>query len=150
MKARLKGLVALHAYGAASGRDGEFDARVALTETQRRNIVPVRHPIALDHPFTGAKSLYAVAGTSFAIEGMDDDEAQALLADLKRHVLQPRFRYDHKYEVGDLAIWDTYATMHSAVPMPHASPGEPNARLLWRISCRGVPATVQRRRAAAG
>lgn len=147
MKQRIDDLVALHAYGAASGRDGEYDARVALTDEQRRNVVPVRHPIALKHPFTDRRSLYAVAGTPCGIEGMAEDEAQDLLAQLKRHALKPEFRYDHKYEVGDLAIWDTFGTMHSAVPMAYASEGERNARLLWRISCRGVPVTVQRRRA---
>ena len=148
MKARLEGLVALHSYGAASGRDGEYDARVALTDEQRRNIVPVRHPIALTHPFSGRKSLYAVAGTPAGIEGMAEAEAEALLAELKAHVLKPQFRYDHGYKVGDLAIWDTLATLHSAVPIGHAGADGSNARLLWRISCRGVPATVRRRRAA--
>jgi taurine dioxygenase len=147
MKARIEGLIALHSYGAASGRDGEYDARAALTDEQRRNVVAVRHPIALRHPFTGVKSLYAVAGTPFGIEGMADDEAQDLLAELKRHVLKPEFRYDHKYELGDVAIWDTFATLHSAVPMPYADEDSPNARLLWRVSCRGVPVTIKRRRA---
>jgi alpha-ketoglutarate-dependent taurine dioxygenase len=148
MKTRLEGLIALHSYGAASGRDGEYDARVALTDEQRRNIVPVRHPIAFTHPFNRRKSLYAVAGTPAGIEGMAEDEAEALLAELKAHVLMPRFRYDHRYEVGDLAIWDTFATLHSAVPIGHAAEDGSNARLLWRISCRGVPATVRRRRGA--
>ena len=146
MKAQIDDLVTVHSYGAASGRDGEYDARVALTDEQRRNIVPVRHRLALHHPFTGRRSLYAVAGTPAGIEGLDDDEAQELLHTLKQHVLKPEFRYHHKYEVGDLAMWDTYATMHSAVPIKHASENEANARLLWRISCRGVPATVKRRR----
>ena len=148
MKARIDDLVTIHSYGAASGRDGEYDARVALTDEQRQNIVPVRHRLALHHPFTGRRSLYAVAGTPASIEGMADDEAQELLGELKQHALKPEFRYHHKYEVGDLAIWDTYATMHSAVPIAHASEDAENARLLWRISCRGVPVTVRRREMA--
>lgn len=147
MKQRLDGLVGLHAYGAASGRNGEYDARASLTDEQRRNVNVVRHPIVLRHPFTGRRSLYAVAGTSFGIEGIDESAAQELLGELKRHALKPEFRYNHKYEVGDLAIWDTYATMHSAVPIAHADDDPHNARLLWRISCRGEPATVKRRQA---
>ncbi len=148
MKARIDELVTVHSYGAASGRDGEYDARVALTDEQRRNLVPVRHRLALHHPFTGRRSLYAVAGTPAGIEGLGDDEAQELLRDLKQHALRPEFRYDHIYEVGDVAIWDTYATMHSAVPIKHASEDEANARLLWRISCRGAPAPFRRQAAA--
>lgn len=148
MKARLDSLVALHAYGAGARQEGEYDPRVALSEGQLGAMAPVRHPIALSHPVTGRKSLYAVAGTPQGIEGMGEDEAASLLAELKDHVLQPRFRHAHRYEVGDLAIWDTYATLHCAVPMAHASADERNARFLWRISCRGTPVTVRRRRAA--
>ena len=140
MKARLEGHVVRHSYGAASGRDGEYDARGSLTEDQRNNVVSVYHPLVLKHPATGRRSLYAVAGTPEGIEGMADDEGQALLRELKQHVLKPAFRYDHTYEVGDLAIWDTFATMHSAVPIAHASADPANTRLLWRISCRGAPA----------
>jgi len=41
----------------------------------------IRHPLVRRHPYTGRKALYAVSGTSFAIEGMPDDEALALLRD---------------------------------------------------------------------
>ena len=148
VKARLEEVVVRHSYGAASGRDGEYDARGSLTEEQRNNVVPVYHPLVLRHPATGRRSLYAVAGTPEGVEDMADDEGQALLRDLKQHVLKPDFRYDHKYEAGDLAIWDTFATMHSAVPIAHASADPENTRLLWRISCRGTPATMKRREAA--
>ncbi|MEM7123814.1 MAG: TauD/TfdA family dioxygenase [Pseudomonadota bacterium] len=150
MKARLEGLVVRHSYGAASGRDGEYDARGSLTEKQRNHVVPVYHPLVLRHPATGRRSLYAVAGTPEGIEGMADDDSQALLRELKQHVLKPDFRYDHTYEVGDLAIWDTFATMHSAVPIAHASADPRNTRLLWRISCRGAPAPYRPDAAHAG
>lgn len=46
--------------------------------------------------------------------------------------------YCHKYEVGDIAIWDTLQTMHSAVPSDTGT-SEADSRLLWRLSILGKP-----------
>ena len=90
------------------------------------------------HDVTGRKTLYGVSGTPFAIEGMDEDEGAAILKELKRHALQERFIYRHKYRVGDIAIYDTTQTLHSGTPIEPAK-DERNTRLLWRISVRGKP-----------
>ncbi len=78
---------------------------------------PVLHLVARPHPVTGRKALYAPAGTAYAVEGMEDEAARALLTELKDHVLKPEFRIMHKYRIGDLALWDTWQTLHSAVPI---------------------------------
>jgi taurine dioxygenase len=140
-KRRIAPLEAVHLYGAASGRDGENRASAMISDEQRRSAPPVAHPIVLRHPVTGRKALYAVAGTPFAIRGMPDDEAERLLRDLKQHALQPRFAYKYKYSVGDIAIWDTFATLHSATPIAPAT-GPRDSRLLWRISCKGLPPCI--------
>ena len=133
---RIDGLKAVHLYGATSGRDGER-ATKPLTATQAAQVPPVAHPLVRRHAVTGEKALYAVAGTAFAVEGMDADEAAALIAGLKAHAVNERYVYDHEYEVGDVAIWDTQMTLHSATPIGPPAPG--NRRLLWRISVRGKP-----------
>ena len=69
---------------------------------------------------------------------MPETEAEDLIAELKEHVLQEKYIYRHKYNVGDIAVWDTFQTMHSAVPI-EVSTSETDARLLWRISIRGKP-----------
>lgn len=145
IKTAIDGLVAVHSYAAGSGRDGEYNAAADLTPEDRARLPAVRHPLVIEHPFTGRKALYAVAGTPFEIDGLPSHEAETLLSMLKHHALQPQFRYDHFYEVGDVAIWDTFATMHSAVPIGAAT-GEQDARLVWRISCRGAPAPMRERR----
>ena len=100
------------------------------------------HRLVREHAVTGAKALYAVAGTAYAIEGMDDAEAGALIATLKAHAVQDKYVYAHKYEVGDVALWDTQMTLHSATPIG-APNGPGTARLLWRISVRGKPPIYQ-------
>ena len=134
---RIDGLTAVHFYGAASGRDGERPVK-PLTEAQAARVPPVPHPLVRRHNVTGEKALYAVAGTPFAVDGMDDGEAAELLAGLKAHAVRDRYVYAHRYEVGDVAIWDTQMTLHSAAPIgPPDRPG--SRRLLWRISVRGKP-----------
>jgi taurine dioxygenase len=92
------------------------------------------------HPVTGHKSLYGVGQSPFAIDSVPDEVARQLLWDLREHCIQPRFRYHHKYQVGDLVIFDSYSTLHAATRIGIAeSAKDENARLNWRISVRGLP-----------
>ena len=138
MKRRLEGRCAWHLYGAGSGEGDEAVANPLITGEQVERVPPVRHLIVRPHDVTGRKTLYGVSGTPFAIEGMDEDEGAAILKELKRHALQERFIYRHKYRVGDIAIYDTTQTLHSGTPIEPAK-DDRNTRLLWRISVRGKP-----------
>lgn len=142
MKARIADLKAMHFYGAAAGRDGENIASVMINEDQKRSAPPVPHALVRRHPVTGHKALYAVAGTPFAIAGMDTAAAEELLRALKQHATQPRFVYKHKYRVGDIGFWDTLSTLHSATPIAPAT-CLADSRMLWRISCKGLPKVLE-------
>ena len=144
-KLRIEGLTAMHSYAATAGRDGEH-ACAPLSEEQAALVPPVRHRLVREHTVTGAKALYAVAGTAFAIEGLPAEEGQALIAALKSHAIQEKFVYEHRYEVGDIAIWDTQATLHCGKAIgPAHGPG--TERVLWRICVRGKPACCRQARA---
>ena len=130
MKEKIKGLIALHHYG---NRD-ELDERSRtaaslLTEDQKQKVTWVRHPVARRHPVTGRTALYAVSGSSFRIEGMPDDEARALLDELRDHATQPKYRYRLKYAAGDVVVWDNASLLHSATLID-----PDDARTLWRIT----------------
>ena len=130
LKEKIKDLVALHHYGNRNNLD-ESTRTVAsvLTEEQKHKVTWVRHRIARKHPVTGRTALYAVSGTSFRIEGMPDDEAHALLDELKAHATQEKYQYRLKYGVGDVVVWDNASLLHSATLI------DPNdARTLWRIT----------------
>ena len=130
MKKRVDGLVARHHYGNRDDMDeGSRTAASVLNEYQKKKVTWVRHPIARPHPRTGRKALYAVSGSSFAIEGMEDGEARALLDELKAHATQPRYRYTHEYSVGDVIVWDNAQLLHAA-PLPDFD----EARTLWRVT----------------
>lgn len=141
---RVSELEAMHYYGAASGMDGENRASAMISESQRKAAPPVGHGLVRQHPVSGHLALYAVAGTPFAIRGVADDEARVLLKELKRHATEGRFVYKHKYRVGDIAIWDTMSTLHSATPIAPATCSA-DSRKLWRISCKGLPKVWEQR-----
>ncbi|MEP6610124.1 MAG: TauD/TfdA family dioxygenase, partial [Burkholderiaceae bacterium] len=129
MKTRLENLVGLHHYGSRDDVN-EASRTVAslLNDEQKSKMNWVRHRIVRPHPVTGRKALYAVSGSSFGIEGMPDDEAIALLDELKVHATRPKYQYQLKYGVGDVVIWDNASLLHSATLL------DPNdARTLWRI-----------------
>lgn len=130
MKRRIEGLVARHHYGNRDDLD-ERSRTVAsvLNEDQKRKVTWVRHPIARPHPRTGRMTLYAVSGSSFAIEGMEEGEARALLDELKRHATQPRYLHTYEYGVGDVIVWDNAQLLHAA-PLPEFD----EARTLWRVT----------------
>jgi alpha-ketoglutarate-dependent taurine dioxygenase len=107
----------------------------------------VFHPLVQRHPITGRKSLYGVAGSSFGIVGMPDDEALALLDELKEHATRPEFVTSYDYGVGDVAAWDTYSTLHKATLHDPATTPE-TRRLLWRVSVTGKAPIYERTPAA--
>jgi taurine dioxygenase len=135
MKKRVDGLVARHHYGNRDDlEEGSRTAASVLNEEQRKKVTWVRHPLARRHPRTGRRTLYAVSGSSFAIEGMEDGEARALLDELKAHATQPRYRYTYEYSVGDVIVWDNAQLLHSA-PLPDFD----EARTLWRVTVKEAP-----------
>jgi taurine dioxygenase len=132
---RIEPLVAHHHYGNRDDLDeGSRTAASRLNEEQKRKVTWVRHRISRPHPRTGVKALYAVSGSSFAIEGMDDDEALDLLDGLKAHATQEKYRHTHDYQVGDVIVWDNAQLLHAA---PLTDPHDP--RTLWRITIKEEP-----------
>jgi taurine dioxygenase len=62
---------------------------------------PVCHPIVRTHPSTGRKCLYVMRDDCTGIEGMEPDEAEALIAALADHIVKPAFVYRHQWRPGD-------------------------------------------------
>jgi len=136
MKRRIEGLVGRHHYG---NRDDTAEhSRTAasyLNEEQRKKVTWVKHRLARPHPRTGKKALYAVSGSSFGIEGMDDRDAIELLDELKAHATQRKYCYTHDYRPGDVVVWDNAQLLHKAPLVDMTRP-----RTLWRVTVKEEPA----------
>ncbi|MEW9854388.1 TauD/TfdA dioxygenase family protein [Novosphingobium sp. M1R2S20] len=80
------------------------------------------HPLVWQHK-SGRKSL--VLSTSAAyVEGMHPAESHDLLQRLMLHTVQDKYTYRHKWQEGDLAIWDNTGVMHRAMPFEEGSKRE--------------------------
>lgn len=132
MKKRIEGLVTLNVYGNRDDLDQTSrTSAFAPTQEQKetRGAFLIRHPLVRRHPYTGRKALYAVSGTSFAIEGMPDDEGISLLRELSEHSTQPKYQYRMQYGVGDVVVWDNASVLHSATLTDPS-----HARTLFRVT----------------
>ena len=85
-----------------------------ITEEQKRERPPVVHPLVRTHPDTGVKTLYLGLHTSHVV-GMDRTEGRALLDRLLAHTTQPEFVYAHRWQRGDLVLWDNRCLLHRAM-----------------------------------
>jgi len=113
MKRRLAGLKAIHRY--AMRRRIENSPRPKLTAAQLAETPDILHPIVRTHPSTGKKALYVTAGECIGIDGMPEDEALDLIAELDAFCVRPEFCYRHRWRVGDLVLWDNASAMHLAI-----------------------------------
>jgi len=88
-----------------------------FTSEEQERFKPVRQRLVRVHPSSGRKSLYlsSHAGT---IIGWPVPEAKALLMDLTEAATQREFVYSHKWQLGDLVMWDNRQTMHRVRPFP--------------------------------
>jgi taurine dioxygenase len=113
MQHRLDGLKAIHRY--SSRRRVENSPRPKLTPAQIAETPDVAHPIVRTHSHTGRKAIYVTAGECIGIEGMPEDEAVGLIAELDAHCIKPEFLYRHRWRAGDLVMWDNATAMHLAI-----------------------------------
>jgi alpha-ketoglutarate-dependent taurine dioxygenase len=132
MKRRLAGLKAVHRY--AMRRRIENSPRPKLTAAQLAQTPDVCHPIVRTHPYTGRKALYVTAGECVGIEGIPEDEALDLIAELDAHCVRPEFCYRHQWRGGDLVVWDNASCMHLAI----CDYGLPERRLMHRTTVIGA------------
>ena len=49
------------------------------------------------------------------IDGMEQDEADLMIAALADHITRPEFIYRHRWQAGDLLIWDNCTVQHRAI-----------------------------------
>jgi taurine dioxygenase len=113
-----------------SGRKRAFP----LSQAERDRYPPVRHPIVRTHPFTGRKCLYVMRDDCVGIEGMDEPEAEALIAALADHIVKPEFIYRHRWRRGDLLMWDNCTVQHRAIQ----DYDMPRRRLMHRTTMGGA------------
>jgi alpha-ketoglutarate-dependent 2,4-dichlorophenoxyacetate dioxygenase len=112
------------------------------TEEQRNAIPPAIWPLVQTDPRSGRKILF-VGIHCCEVLGMTLAEGRMLLMDLLEHATQREFVYHHRWQVGDLVMWDNTATLHRG---RHYDLGQ--RRELRRATTEEVVTSVEAREAA--
>lgn len=73
------------------------------------------HPAVRRHPVSGARALFVNPIYTTRLEGMSEEESAPLLARLYLHATRPEFCCRHRWQPGDLVVWDNRTTLHYAV-----------------------------------
>jgi alpha-ketoglutarate-dependent taurine dioxygenase len=73
---------------------------------------PKTHPLVWKHE-NGRRSL-VLGATTDHVEGVDEEEGRAYLADLLDRSTVPERVYRHEWAIGDLVIWDNRGVLHRA------------------------------------
>lgn len=76
---------------------------------------PVEHPLVRTHPETARKSLF-VGMYSCKIIGMEQVEAEKLIAELIAHATQEKYTFTQKWQPLDFVFWDNRSLVHRAIP----------------------------------
>ena len=110
-KRRIDGLKAVHVY---QSRHSARKLMGLAAEAQARVPEAVVHPLVRTHPDTGRKALYINPIRIDAIVGMEESEALSLLDALLAHATQEKYQYRHRWQPGDLVLWDNRCLLHKA------------------------------------
>ena len=127
---RLRDLVAIHVY-----QSSHSARQLMALPTAAKERVPnaVLHPIIRTHPDSGRRSIYINPIRVEGILGLDHKEALPLLEELLAHATAPRFQYRHKWEPGDLVMWDNRCLLHKA----NGDYDMNEVRYLYRVMLKG-------------
>ncbi|MEX2642454.1 MAG: TauD/TfdA family dioxygenase [Acetobacterales bacterium] len=103
------------------------------SDEERKGSDGTWQPLVRRHPDTGRDALYLNPMRCDAVEGMSEEEGDALLDALYDHYDQPQFQYSHAWSMGDMLIWDNRSALHQATS--NFAPSE--RRYMHRIMLKG-------------
>ena len=92
---------------------------------------PARQPLVAVRD-NGRRALF-IGSHAAGIEGMNYEDARALIDELERICSKPRFTYRHKWREGDMVMFDNICVMHQAMPYDLSN----SRRLLHRTTVAG-------------
>ncbi|MEY2936041.1 MAG: hypothetical protein RL033_6790 [Pseudomonadota bacterium] len=90
------------------------------------------HPLVRTHPDSGKRILFLDAATEVEVVGLAPRLGAELVEQLRAHIEQERFRYTHRWTVGDIVYWDNQAVLHARTAFDADS-----RRVLKRVSLAG-------------
>ena len=111
MKRFLEGRVAIHSFAYSRGLVGDG----LLPPDHAAQVPPVAQALVRANPTHGRKTFY-VGSHACEILGMQTDEARTLLRELLELATRPELVYTHRWQPGDLVMWDNRCVLHRGRP----------------------------------
>lgn len=119
-----------------------YYSHVQLGQPARTGEFPSFHPygapvrsLVKQHPVTGKRALYT-GRHAYGIEGLTADESSRLLAEVIEAACQPPRTYKHRWQIGDLVVWDNLCVMHRVWPYDYSK-----TRIMMHTRIAGNPET---------
>jgi taurine dioxygenase len=109
-------------------------ARPPLTAAQKAATPDLSHDAVITHPVTGRRCIYVNRTYTFSFEGMTEQASAPVLGRLHEHITRDEAVYVHRWQTGDLIMWDNYSTQHMAV----GDYALPQRRLMHRTAICGT------------
>jgi taurine dioxygenase len=117
MKSRIANLKGIHAVSKLKNKRVTVSPRRPDGQSfyEKQKALPDQvWPMVRTHPATGKKALYVSPRFTIGIEGLEQEEADAILDAVFAHQIRPEFVYRHKWRDGDLVMWDNRSVIHQA------------------------------------
>jgi len=124
LRTRVERLSAVYRYGGREGRE------LALLDVADRDRALTAHPLLRLHPETGRPILFLSPKQCAGIAGMASAEGDALVEEICGHVLRPERQYRHRWQDGDIVIWDNRCSLHTGTDDYPAH----ERRMHWRVT----------------
>ena len=94
----------------------------------------IPQPVVRRHPLTGKDFLYFSAKLSARpAPGMTEQQVLDMIDHLRDRAAAPGRVYAHKWQAGDLVIWDNRGLLHAATPFDKVN----HCRICYRLSVKG-------------
>lgn len=104
-QARLDPLICIHDYVYSRSKVAP------VSESHAASLPPVRQRLVRANPRTGARNIY-IGSHAKEIEGWGHEESRVLLDALLAEATRPTSIYRHRWQAGDLVIWDNRCLLH--------------------------------------
>lgn len=109
----LKAAIARRVCTHDSSRNSAGELRAGYEEvTDPRRTPGAVHPLVRLHPVTGRPLLYLGRRRNAYVHDLSVAESDALLDRLWAHAIAPENAWYQRWRVGDLVLWDNFATVH--------------------------------------
>jgi taurine dioxygenase len=88
---------------------------IRMTRGDPKADIEQLHPAVRTHPRSARKALFLNPIYTTRFEDMSVEESTPILGRLYSHMTRPEFSCRHRWQAGDLVIWDNRTTLHFAV-----------------------------------